>query len=249
MPANTIEKVISRLEQIVREAIETNDNLGIFAQMYLGVTRQVRDGILAGQFEDGPRMERLDVIFANRYLDALDAYKAGGKVTSSWKTAFDAARKNDFLVLQHLFMGMNAHINLDLGIAASVTVPPSQLADLKPDFDEINTILTNNIEALQRKINEASPLLFLLDWFGQKSDEHLMGFSIRKARSHAWVVAQRLSKKASDSERQLLISELDKYVSILNKFITEPGIFGGAVVRFVKWFEVKDAAKVIKLIG
>ncbi len=249
MPSNTIEKVILRLEQIVRAAIENNDNLGVFAQLYLGVTKQVRDGILNSRFQDGPRMERLDVIFANRYLDAFDAYKSGNELTKSWKTAFDSARKNDLLVLQHLFMGMNAHINLDLGIAASIAVPPASLADLKSDFDEINTILTNDIEEMQKKINKVSPLLFLLDWFGQKGDEHLMEFSIRKARSNAWVVAQRLSKKIDEHERKILISELDKYVSILNKFITEPGIFGSAIVRLIKWFEVKDADRIIKTIG
>jgi hypothetical protein len=39
------------------------------------------------------RSERLDVIFANRYLAALEAYQGGGRPTRSWLAAFEAATR------------------------------------------------------------------------------------------------------------------------------------------------------------
>ena len=45
------------------------------------------------------------------------------------------------VILQHLLLGINAHINLDLGIAAVETSPGNQLAPLKNDFDMINKLL------------------------------------------------------------------------------------------------------------
>ncbi|HFA48607.1 MAG TPA: hypothetical protein ENJ95_06250 [Bacteroidetes bacterium] len=246
MKSNTIEEVIHRLEKIVGDALQNGDRLGIFAQLYLGVTRRVKEGIAAGQFENGERMERLDVLFANRYLDAYDAYLKNGQLSQSWKTAFDAAKKNKLLILQHLFMGMNAHINLDLGIAAFQTVSPLELEGLKNDFLEINNILINGIETVQGKLNRISPLLFLLDFFGKKSDEHLMEFSLKKSRAHAWKVAQRLAKTSSVIDRQKQVKELDGYVAVLNKLITQPGIVGGALVRLVKWFETKNVRVVVE---
>lgn len=247
MQANTIEEVIVLLETIVSEALEKNDRMGIFAQLYLGFTRQVKEGIENGIFENAERMKTLDVIFASRYLTAFQNYTSGnGDVSQAWQTAFEAAKNDKLLVIQHLFMGMNAHINLDLGIAAFKTGLPDELPLLKNDFDLINTLLVQNIETMQDNLNKLSPLLFLLDWVGKKSDEHLMAFSLKKARSHAWSVATRLTKVVSPTEEKLQIEELDNYVALLNKFITEPGVIGSMLIKAIKWFEEKSPAKIIK---
>jgi hypothetical protein len=248
MTAQTIDEVIIRLEEIIFQSVATNSRLGIFAQLYLHVTRQVRDGIQQGRFKDGSQMERLDVIFANRYLTAFEHYQRGLTCTASWKTAFDASKERQLIVLQHLLMGMNAHINLDLGIAASEAVPPDQLPALEYDFFEINRLLTEKINEMQDKLSSVSPLLFLLDIFGKKSDEKFAEFSLKKARSHAWNVAQRLSW-LSPVEKTAEIEELDRYVSVLNRLITEPGIIAGALVKLVYWLEMKDVKKIMLVLG
>ena len=246
MAAKTMKEVISRLEDLVEDAIRNNSCLGLFAQLYLMVTREVEKGIVHGRFEDGSRMERLDVCFANRYLDALDQYKTGRAVTKSWQRAFDAAKQNDLLIVQHLFMGMNAHINLDLGIAATDTVKEHEMSALKRDFDEINKILIDQIELVQLKLNRISPLLFLLDWFGKKNDEKLMEFSLKQARAQSWSAAVRLSKIASVQEKQQQIEELDSYVAVLNKLIVEPGIFSGSLIKIIKCLEEKNPSNIIQ---
>jgi hypothetical protein len=65
-------------------------------------------------------MEKFDVIFANRYLDALNSWKNKGSLTGSWRVAL-VLLKIFLLLIQHLLRGINAHINLDLGIAAVET--------------------------------------------------------------------------------------------------------------------------------
>src|SRR5258705_13901399 len=82
VPARSIDEVISRLDAIIgraiiERAIVERDRLGFFAVLYRTVTAAVRDGIAAGRFEDGPRMERLDIVFANRYLQAFDLHRRG----------------------------------------------------------------------------------------------------------------------------------------------------------------------------
>ena len=143
MPAQTIDDVISALDVIVQSAYENQSRLGFFAALYRRVTLAVRDGISAGNFQNGPLMEHLDVVFASRYLDALSTFQAGGTATRSWMLAFRACDDAGLLILQQLLAGMNAHINLDLGIAAAQVCPGEQLPQLKPDFDQINAVLSS----------------------------------------------------------------------------------------------------------
>ena len=100
--------------------------MGYFPALYRKVTVEVKRGIEERVFDDGPRMERLDVVFAKRYLDAFDAYMEGGAPTRAWVLAFETTGQWWPIVLQHLLLGMNAHINLDLGIAAARVSPGSQ---------------------------------------------------------------------------------------------------------------------------
>jgi hypothetical protein len=152
MSATTIDEVITRLDAILQKSIAAKDRRGYFAALYNRVTLAVRDGIAAGDFEDGPRMERLDVIFANRYLDAYDAYQRGEPTTLAWKRAFDAALHSDIFVLQHLLVGMNAHIALDLGIAAAEVAPGAAIAGLQNDFNRINDVLASLVKTIENEL-------------------------------------------------------------------------------------------------
>ena len=73
MLPTTIDEVITALEQIMDTCTRTGNRLGYFAALYYKVTCRVREGIRNQEFEDGARMERLDVTFANRYLQAWQA--------------------------------------------------------------------------------------------------------------------------------------------------------------------------------
>ena len=121
MAAKTIDDVIASLEKIIADNIAQQSRLGYFAALYKRVTEAVKKGIANGEFMDGPAMEKLDIVFATRYLDAYETYMAKGSPSVSWQVAFDAAQRRPPLVIQHLFVGMNAHISLDLGIAAYET--------------------------------------------------------------------------------------------------------------------------------
>lgn len=50
-----------------------NDTAGYFAALYRKVTSRAKQGIADNEFEDGSRMEKLDVIFANPYINAYMA--------------------------------------------------------------------------------------------------------------------------------------------------------------------------------
>lgn len=120
MQATTIKEVITALDQIIADSVDENNRAGYFASLYKKVTMAVAQKITEGYFDNNERMERLDVVFANFYLDAYDSYRQGITCAASWQLAFDEKRNWPPMILQHLLAGMNAHISLDLGVATAL---------------------------------------------------------------------------------------------------------------------------------
>jgi hypothetical protein len=247
LPATTIGEVIGRLDEIVGWARTQGSRLGYFAALYREVTRRVRAQIEAGFFEDGPRMERLDVAFANRYFEAFDQSRAGRNPTSSWQVAFAASTRWWPIVLQHLLLGMNAHINLDLGIAAARACPGAAIRGLEGDFRKINEILVSMIDEVENRLAEVWPLLRILDRLAGRSEETVVGFSLRGARALAWTTAADLAARDVGAQAPR-IAELDRVVAALGQGILHPGILAGATVRAVRLGERRPVAEVIDLL-
>ena len=100
-------------------------------------------------------MEKLDVIFALRYIDAWKAWISGKPLTQSWQVAFDASKNGGTVILQQMLLGINAHINLNLGIAASETVgSQGSIVNILHDFDTINAILAPLVDEVQKDLTQ-----------------------------------------------------------------------------------------------
>ncbi len=208
----TIDEIISQLDNIIDDCYRLNSRAGFFPALYRKVTIRVRDGIRAGEFEDGKRMERLDVIFAKRYIDAYDAQRNGRQPTRSWQHSFEMAQHPHPIILQHLLLGMNAHINLDLAIAAAQSAPWLDIENLQTDFHHINNILAELTDQVQAEISAVSPAMRLLDTLGLSFDEIICGFAMQFARNRAWDKAITLAHTPSIAHPPL-IELFDKKVA------------------------------------
>ena len=195
----TIDEVIAQMDRVIERCIRERSRLGYFAVLYRNVTVRVRDAIAAGRFEDGPRIERFDVIFASRYLDAIERFWGNQQPSASWAAVFQARDAWSPIILQHLLLGMHAHINFDLAIAAAQAAPGSELPALKRDFDEITILLNEMTDNIQERLEKVSPWLGLIDYAGGRTDETVLAFAMKAARDLAWKVAQELSATASDT--------------------------------------------------
>jgi hypothetical protein len=243
----TIDDVLAGLDAVIDRAIETGDRRGYFAVLYRTVTAEVKERIATGGFDDAERMERLDVIFADRYLDAVAAQDAGGTPTASWQLAFAAGRARRHLVLQHLLVGINAHINLDLGIAAATCSPGEELLDLRDDYDRINAILAAMVVGIQRDLVEISPWMRLLDRFGARTQREVVRFSIVTARAGAWRFASDLA--ALPEERwDAHVGARDGAVARVGARILHPGVWMSAGLRLVRLRERGDVAANLELL-
>jgi Family of unknown function (DUF5995) len=245
----TIDEVIVQLEKIIAWCELNNNCAGYFAILYHKVTCKVKEGITSKDFEDGARMEHLDVAFASRYLDAFHSWIAGKQLTGSWQIAFDSITDRSLLVIQHLLLGMNAHINLDLGIATLLVTHGSPLDGIHNDFNTINSLLDSFTDNMEDCLTKVNPLLRLLDLKIFSYDEMLVKFSIITARDGAWSFAQDLSGKAG-VDYDNCIHARDERITQLGTSIAKPrGFLLKLIVKLIRLFEKKNVAAVTKVLG
>ena len=247
-PARTIDDVIGALGDVIERALRERSRLGFFAALYRKVTVTVKEGIAAGRFDDGPRMERLDVTFAGRYLDALARFQRGERPTACWQVSFEAAATWPPIILQHLLLGMNAHINFDLGVASATVCPGDALPSLKHDFNEINTILAGLVGQVQSEIDQLSPWIRLLDHIDPKADQAIVNFSMEKARAAAWRVAERLAPVPPDRWGPEL-AKLDLEVTLLGRLVRHPiGKLFNVGLLVIRSRETSDVSRVVRVL-
>ncbi len=241
---DSVQGVLDALDEVIERSVERRDRVGYFAAMYRQVTARVAEGIASGFFDDGERMERLDVVFACRYLAALEEYEAGRPPTRSWELAFQATRSARPIIVQHLLAGVNAHINLDLGIAAATTAPGDALPGLRRDFDRINEVLAVLVGGIEGQVAEVSPWIWLLAKIGGRHDDEIVKFSIEVARTEAWRFAVELAPLAPDDWAGA-ISARDSRVTRVGRRILEPGLLG-AGLAVIRARESNDVRRVIR---
>jgi hypothetical protein len=221
--ATTIDGVVDRLDEIVRCSVAEGDRKGYFAALYNRVTQRVREGVRRGEFEDGPRMERFDVLFASRYLEAYDLETAGERPTRPWVVAFDAAENDGLFVVQHLLLGMLAHIMFDLGLAlAAFAASPAgaALPAMRNDYLHMNDVLAEELGAVENELVEIAGrwtpdvgvLLRAAEYAAHGTERSAAHLVMDEARAQAWDFAVRLvdapdgAARTSATERQEVLT-------------------------------------------
>ena len=251
MPAPTIAEVIARLEEIINHSIASGSRAGYFAALYHKVTCRVKQGIDTGEFQDGARMEQFDVIFANRYLTAYDQWKGKqpGQLSQSWSVAFKATEQSSILILQHLLLGMNAHINLDLGVAVTEVAKANNvpLTTLNNDFNTINTILASLTYQVVSELDQLSPLMSLAG-LHSKNDSLFIQFAMDNARDGAWCFAEDLYTKQNQAFDDA-IGQRDKDIAQLGAGIIDTKGLLALTTCIIHLFESKNASRITQVLN
>jgi hypothetical protein len=244
-PLRTIDDVLAALRIVVDDAARTGNRLGLFAAVYRQVTATIARQIGDGLFDDAVRLSHFDAVFAGRYLTALGAWRDGGDPGRSWRLVFRATADSDLVLVQHLVLGINAHINLDLAVAAAQTAPGSEITGLKHDFERINDVLLDVLCDLQGALNGLSPLFGGLDVVLGRIDEEIFGFKLQRARAEAWEAAVLLAGQA-DAARQATVRMLDRYAYGLGRFVLAPPFPIPAALQVVRFAERVETSEAIR---
>jgi len=240
--------VVGDLTRIVDDSRTERSALGIFPAMYRTVTVTVGQGADVGVFDDPIRVRRLVAVFADRYIDAYDTHRSGGEAPLSWRLAFDQADRGRCSICEHLLLGMNAHINLDLGIAAADVSTTTDHALLRADFDRVNVVLFALLDEFQRAMGEVSPWMSRLDRVGVGFDEALMRVGIGEARTQAWEFSERLVS-ADEDDRPAMIADQDVDARRIGRLLCSPWSPLHLANRLVAVRECRDRQQVIDALG
>ncbi|HYH50397.1 MAG TPA: DUF5995 family protein [Acidimicrobiia bacterium] len=196
-PVAGVPDVIDRLTAIrdgVRK-VAPDCGVGYFSDLYLTITEGIQGHIESGGFfTDDEYLARLDVVFANRYFDALRMWAGGGRVPAAWGLLFEAPENGEITAIQLAGAGVNAHINFDLAVAAVETGREFGDADLdtgsrRHDYDRVNDVFAEQMHVLmgrlldERAASSGEPSVFLVALC------ELMERIVETARRCAWADA------------------------------------------------------------
>ncbi len=248
LQATTVDEVIAHLDNIIDWSKSRQSRIGYFAILYRKMTAAVRDGIKNNGFADGERMAQLDVIFANRYLGAWDAYVNKKPCPNAWCAAFDAAEKKNLIVLQHLILGINTHINLDLAIAAADCCPGDKIYDLQGDFEKINTVIANLTQMMQDALAKIWLPMRAINRITNKEQDAVINFSIDTARKVSWKNALTLAAANADTKKTH-IERMDNDVVCIADKIKHPGVFLSVLLAIIRIRETKSISVVTDILS
>lgn len=226
--------VVDQMHEIITGWGETQDSRAIFLSCYAMMTQNMLIAIDNDEFHDCEWVNTLLHRFADYYFDALNAYDDHNETTAVWQLTFDAAQRPRTHVLQHLLLGVNAHINYDLVFTIFdmlnehwVNLSPEDIQRRYQDHCHVNEVIYRTIDAVQDDVVERhSSAMDIIDKVFLTLDEWLLYRLICGWREQVWQDATQLMQctelEAPDVRRLVEYRAVQRGEAILLKH----GIFG-----------------------
>jgi len=220
-------------------ALAAGDASGYFPALYSRVTGRIGASIAQGTFTDGPATDRFATRFASHYVVAADDPQRRPRC---WQACWSVAGDPHLLIVQHLLLGINAHVNYDLPHAVVEAADErGDLLSIRHDFDAVNDVLAatyvdvvQDLDRVSRWVNSAARL----------GGGRAFNFSLRLARARAWQAATAMYPLSADARRGYS-AELDRLVSVLAFLITRPSPILRPLLGLARHLEEHDSTKVV----
>jgi hypothetical protein len=242
-PFRTTADVHAGLTALEQHFLRTRDRRGVFLTAYRTITEAVDARISANGFRDAAWVRQYLVAFGTLYRDALVADTAGDRtrVPKAWRIAFDAARAGQGWVIQHLILGVNAHINHDLALALLMAGIDGDRAMRYADHTAVNAVLERATPTLKAQVSALwAPLLTRLDAAAGTLDDDVTAFSIPKARDHAWAMAVAIDATRGLPGEALLRAALDEQAAVVARLTLAPPVHTPVIDRSKRLLERVD---------
>lgn len=211
--------VLARMTTLVDQWEAAHDRRAIFLGCYRLMTSNMLDAIDAGRFQDGVWVSNLLHRFTDYYFNALALYEQHDLITPPvWKLAHDAARDEEVTTLQHLLLGVNAHINFDLVftlydqlVLEWDNLSTEQRAQRHADHEMVNRIIGETVDAVQDQvIDRHSPWFEFVDKLLGPVDEWLTSHLISHWREAVWNFAVHYLELKTPEERTALRQHIEQ---------------------------------------
>jgi hypothetical protein len=159
----TIARVLDELQERLDSLPAGMEFRRTFIATYRRTTEAVGRAIEHGSFEDTRWVAAWDAAFADLFFVAHDADLAGKPPPRPWRLAFAPSERLN--TLQHLLLGMNAHINFDLPQALLAVITDDDFTDpvlidrRRRDHERIDQILASRVSAEDSQFGGSRRLL------------------------------------------------------------------------------------------
>jgi hypothetical protein len=198
---------VLEIMQTIDGTCADTDGLKWFNWLYFQVTQAVKAGVDGGGFVDPTWLERLDVVFARFYFNALGTALSGSPAPGCWQAMFSVRDDTRITRLQFALAGMNAHINHDLCQAIVATCretgrPLKHGTGQYNDYTSINSTLSSMIQSAKQTL--AARLAGASVPSVSQLENAVAAFDICAAREHAWNTAEALAVLPDTPAAQLL---------------------------------------------
>ncbi len=210
---------MARMTTLVDQWEAAHDRRAIFLGCYCLMTRNMLDAIDAGRFHDGVWVTSLLHRFTDYYFNALALYEQSALTTPPvWKLAHDATHDTEVMTLQHLLLGVNAHINFDLVFALYDQLVSEwgglsieQRAQRHADHEMVNRIIGETVDAVQDQvIDRHSPWFEFVDKMLGPVDEWLTSHLISHWREEVWNNAVCYLEASDEAARAALHRQIEQ---------------------------------------
>lgn len=229
--AEQLEDVKGRIHQILTHCVEVESPLSYFAALYSIVAQKIEAAIDNKIFDNNERLAQMDIRFVNYYIDAMNCAFSGQPAEPHWQLVIDASKNKQYLLIQHLLIAMNAHINYDLANAVRDTIEAEKTLGFKGDFMKVNAILFSLLDDVQLSV---SHIFHPLNWylkFGMAFDDKFISAIMGHMRNDAFsftcilALADEKQKTIENQERQQQVVALSKKILTRGEQFHLKGLF------------------------
>ncbi|MCQ4080124.1 DUF5995 family protein [Streptomyces sp. RB6PN25] len=174
--------------QAIGESLPAGDGVAVFNGVYLSVTEELERRLGDGFFRDPGATARLAVVFAQRYLAAVEPDAPGRRPPACWRPLLQLRHHGGIHPVQFALAGINAHVGHDLPLAVvdtcrSLGCGPHRI---ERDFERVGRMLEAIEERVREELMPGPDLLDVADPL-----THLIAsWELEQARQGAWSAAR-----------------------------------------------------------
>lgn len=153
-PTN-VDEALASLDTVAERLQADGDALAAFPDIYGIITRKVAEQIVRpdGMFLESGWISRLAGRFCERYLETLRwSMERRPQDCEAWGATYACSSMRRTLPVQHVMLGLSAHINFDLALGIYETIrefghadDAEQMARYKHDHDAVNNLLLASV--------------------------------------------------------------------------------------------------------
>jgi hypothetical protein len=229
------------LDAVTDRLLAEGDPRAAFPDVYGIITRRVAESVelcerqgSEGAFFQEPRwISCLAGRFCERYLETLGWSLGGGaQDAGAWDATYGALDNAGTFPLQHVLLGLSAHINFDLAIGIYRTIvehgrtDAATLRRYKHDHDAVNDLLRASVpEAFDHLISrhgcEASALIFRRTYaFAEWATMRILS----RWRGRVWEDAMAMLAAPTAEAREVIVQRMERLSRRYARILALPGV-------------------------